>query len=80
MADTVIDEAGNDIKTTQNTGIVFAQDDADDLLKAIIRGLDLYADKAIWKRMQLNGMRQDFSWKNSALQYMDLYTRAFNQH
>lgn len=80
LADTVIDEAGNDIKTTQNTGIVFAQDDADDLLKAIIRGLDLYADKAIWKRMQLNGMRQGFSWKNSALQYMDLYTRAFNQH
>ncbi len=78
LADTVIDEASNDVDTTHNTGIIFEQDNSDDLLKAIIRGLDLYTNKTIWKQMQLNAMRQDFSWKNSAMQYLDLYTRILN--
>ena len=76
LTDTVIDEAINISNTTQNTGILFIKDDVDDLLKAMIRGLDIYASKSIYKRMQLNGMRQDFSWDKSAKEYIKLYYKA----
>ena len=76
LADTVIDKISNSLNTTHNTGIIFEKDDSDDLLEAIIRSLDIYANKSIRKQMQLNGMRQDFSWKNSALQYIHLYTQV----
>ncbi len=79
LADTVIDETSKSAESIKNTGIIFEKDSAVDLLKAIIRGLDIYSNKTIWEKMQLNAMRQDFSWKNSAMQYLDLYTRILDK-
>jgi starch synthase len=79
LADTVIDETSESTEPTKNTGIIFEKDSAADLLKAIIRGLDVYSNKKIWEKMQLNAMRQDFSWKNSATQYLGLYTRILDK-
>ena len=42
----------------------------------MIRGLDIYTHKKVFKQMRLNGMRQNFSWEKSAIQYLDLYARA----
>ena len=80
LADTVIDDSSNSKYKTRNTGIIFEQDNSDDLLKAIIRGLELFKNKEKWKQIQINAMRQDFSWKKSALQYIDLYTQIFNSN
>jgi hypothetical protein len=33
-------------------------------------------DERIWKRIQLNGMAKDFSWKTPAAEYAKLYEAA----
>ena len=76
LADSVIDEPGDRKDMVQNTGIIFINDDADEFLQSIIRGLAIYANKKAYIKMQKNAMRQDFSWKNSAAQYLVLYRNA----
>jgi len=43
---------------------------------AVRQALHLYTDERIWKRIQLNGMAKDFSWKKSAAEYAKLYVTA----
>jgi starch synthase len=38
--------------------------------------LQHYADERIWKRIQMNGMAKDFSWKTSAGEYAKIYEAA----
>jgi glycogen synthase len=33
-------------------------------------------DQESWRAIQINGMTSDFSWRNSALGYQQLYERA----
>ncbi len=70
LADTVVDNYGSEV---DNTGIIFEHDNVEDLLQAMLRGLDLYKNKQVWKQYQENAMAQNFSWKNSAEQYLCLY-------
>lgn len=41
---------------------------------SIIRCHKNYLNKEIWIKLQRNAMRQDFSWQNSAKQYIELYS------
>ena len=43
---------------------------------ALEEALTLYQDKAAWRRLQLRGMAQDFSWERAARRYVELYERA----
>ena len=43
------------------------------LYRAIIRALKVYEERDIWKRLQLNGMAEDFSWATAAGKYEKLY-------
>jgi hypothetical protein len=40
------------------------------------QALHHYMDERIWKRIQLNGMAKDFSWKGPASEYAKLYDAA----
>ncbi len=80
LADTVINVTKETYLAQQATGFVFEKDTVDAFVEAVTRALDLYHKEDHWEKIQLNGMRQDFSWNNSALQYMDLYTRALKSH
>jgi hypothetical protein len=40
------------------------------------QALHHYMDERIWKRIQLNGMAKDFSWKGPAAEYAKLYEAA----
>jgi glycogen synthase len=37
--------------------------------------LDLYPQKALWRRMMQNAMAQDFSWERQVGEYVALYER-----
>jgi glycogen synthase len=37
--------------------------------------LGVYADNQEWKRLQMNGMEENFSWHNPAIAYAQLYKR-----
>ena len=76
LADTVIDSNPKTLSSGEATGIVFEQPTGHALLEAIKRAIKLYDNKKHWKQIQLAGMHQDFSWQNSAKQYIDLYELA----
>ena len=55
------------------TGILFRDYDETGLAWAMSRGLELYADKPLWKKIMLNGMAKDFSWAQQGEQYVTLF-------
>jgi starch synthase len=57
------------------TGFVFDNETAEGLMETIHRAMEVFADPARWRRLQLAGMARDFSWDNSARQYLDIYRR-----
>jgi starch synthase len=63
-------------KTGEGTGFTFKPYTADALLTALERAQTAFAIPAVWKKLQLAGMRQDFSWDRSAREYVKLYERA----
>ena len=63
-------------KTGSGTGFKFKDYTAGALLDTLERALNAYHKPKVWKSLQVAGMRQDFSWDKSALQYVKLYERA----
>ncbi len=76
LADSVVDATHSTLRDGCATGIVFEGDSSGALTEAIKRAILLYENKRHWTQMQKTGMVQDFSWKKSAQQYLDLYQRA----
>lgn len=74
LADTVINYT-NEKNNTQSTGIIFEEDSSVGLLNAFKRSLILFKDKAIFRKIRLSGMQQDFSWQKSALEYTKTYLK-----
>jgi starch synthase len=64
-----------DPETGNGTGIVFNDYNADAAAWAINAALDLYQGRAIWNRIQRQGMAQDFSWEKQGARYVELYER-----
>lgn len=59
------------------TGFVFANINTHDMLYVIEQAVNLYYDDQDgWEQLQRNGMTQDFSWTNSALQYTEIYEKV----
>ena len=63
----------HDCSLGEGNGFTFASMEARDLEDAVLRALELYKDKDAWEKLCKHIMGIDFSWRNSASQYMDLY-------
>jgi len=74
LVDTVQDHS---IDSGSGTGFRFESYSAGDMMNSIHRGLALYSDPVRWKQMVHRGMSQDWSWEESARNYMHLYERIF---
>ena len=71
LKDTIIDyHAG-----PSSTGFLFEQTSPEAMADALRRALAVYDDRRRWPYLQKRGMRRDFSWDRSALQYFKLYTK-----
>jgi starch synthase len=57
------------------TGIVFNDYNATALGWAINFSLDLYPEKATWRKLMRNGMAMDYSWEQQGQLYIDLFHR-----
>jgi starch synthase len=55
------------------TGFVFEKIHHLSLAGAIKGAIKVYTNREKWLSMQRAGMAQDFSWENSASQYLNLY-------
>lgn len=73
LADSVADY---DPATDAGSGFSFAQYDALALFAALVRALETYRHRAVWRGLIRRCMSTDFSWQRSAQLYVDLYLRA----
>lgn len=55
------------------TGFLFREYDAAAMMAAIGQALHLFRHPPAWRRLQVNGMRQDVSWGRSAAEYVKVY-------
>jgi starch synthase len=70
LDDTVVDW---DPGTRTGTGFKFTEYTAEALLETLTRVLDCYRDQDGWTAMVRSAMAQDYSWRASARQYVQLY-------
>ncbi|MCX8055977.1 MAG: glycogen synthase GlgA [Ignavibacteria bacterium] len=76
LADTVKDwDYYQQLGLHSGNGFVFENFSSQEMVDAIRRALERYKDKKIWKQIQLNGMKENFSWDISARKYYDLYRK-----
>lgn len=76
LADTVQNYSD---KNPNGNGFVFKKYDSKDMMKEISRAVDIYKnDKKTWQKIMKNGMKSDFSWLNSAKNYVDLYKKMLS--
>ena len=73
LADTVIPASPAALREGVATGLQFFPATADALAHSLMHLCALYADKAIWKRIQKNGMKHSVGWDTSAKAYANLY-------
>jgi starch synthase len=61
--------------TIKETGFLFSQHSTESFLTEIRKALCIYYNRDVWRKLMTNGMARDFSWKNSARMYIELYSK-----
>jgi starch synthase len=74
LADTVIPFDGTNEESA--TGFGFVTANPADLYITAWLGMLNFRETRVWKRLQANGMAEDFSWERSAREYETVYERA----
>jgi starch synthase len=69
LADSITDDG----EANTATGFKFGPVTVENLASALCRANVLFQDKQAWRRLQLNGMSTDVSWRKRASQYAALY-------
>ena len=74
LADTITHPTPDTLADGTANGFSFRDADIGGLNWAIGEAIRCYkTDRPTWQQMMLNGMAQDFSWRNSAQRYVDFY-------
>ena len=73
LADSVTDCTPETLANGTATGFVFDEPTPEALIAAVRRARDAWQDRTLWRQLQHNGMRRDFSWSASAQRYLQLY-------
>ena len=60
----------------EGNGYKFYDYSADRLVEKFYEALMVYYDRDLWRKLQRNGMREDFSWERAAHAYLDAYHRV----
>ncbi len=69
---------GLDDTIESDTGFKFREYSGRAMLASVRECLQAYAEPPRWRRLVRNGMCKDFSWRQSARHYSDLYERILN--
>jgi starch synthase len=62
-------------KEKKGNGFVFTKYEVSDLVNAVKKAVKLYSDKKAWEKLMKTGMKTNFSWLNSAKNYVNLYKK-----
>ena len=55
------------------TGFLFDKPYPSAFARILTRALRFFKNKKSWRKIQINGMKKDFSWENSGLKYISIY-------
>lgn len=72
LADTVLDVSDD---PEHGFGFSFKDFTASALANTVKKAIGMFAQRDVWSAIQQRGMTRDFSWQNSAKQYLDLYRK-----
>lgn len=73
LADTVVHATKKNLQSGKATGFVFHEPEPHAFLDAVQQAVALWSDRDAWQSLQRSGMEEDFSWRQSASRYLDLY-------
>ncbi len=73
LADTVVDCNEATLADGTANGFVFNDASPEALFQTIRRAVSAWHDKALWHKLQRNGMVLDFSWSKAAAAYKSIY-------
>lgn len=76
LADTVVDVDDDTLLDKTANGFVFHDATSHALWLTMERAAEAWKDRRAWQRIQQNGMRLDFSWRQAAGEYVTLYRDA----
>ncbi len=79
LADTVVDTNSQTIAEQIATGFTFSEYTAQALAETLNRASEVFADKPVWRQLIDRGMKQDWSWEQSARKYIDLYEQTLTR-
>lgn len=71
LADTIEDVAGG-----EGNGFLFPAEPAGQMVEAVRRSVEMFTDRAAWRRLMQTAMAQEYSWRRPARQYDLLYRRV----
>ncbi len=60
-------------QTKKGNAFVFKNYDTKDFVKKVEEAVEMFQDKTHWAQIIENGMAGEYSWKNSASKYLDIY-------
>ena len=66
-------------ETGKGNGFTFTALNKTEALAAINRALKTLEDPKVWVKLQKNGMKGDYSWRNTAQKYLKLYETAMKK-
>jgi starch synthase len=69
-----------DPRTNRGTGFKFSEYTGEALAATIRQALAAYKDQNSWHTLMRNGMGKDFSWTNSAREYVRIYEKSKQLH
>jgi starch synthase len=80
LADTVTDWTESLLTGEEDgNGFTFTTYSGSAMYDALQRAIDAYSNKPLWHKIQHNGMKNVFSWENSAKEYIHLYKKALDK-
>jgi starch synthase len=68
-----------DPATEKGIGFKFKEYSAKALIEEVSKALAIYMNRKLWLRLMKNAMKEDFSWKRSALRYVEIYNSALSK-
>jgi len=76
LKDTIVDANEMALQAGVATGVQFSPPTADAFGIALRQAEHLFRDKETWRKLQINGMKTDVSWRHPARRYAELYRKA----
>jgi len=74
LVDTITDATEENLEEGTANGFAFESYDPAELERTLLRALSTYHNQPdVWAKLITTGMRQDWSWSNSARRYVELY-------